>query len=235
LDSTGAPVREFSSDRNAPPPDLAKIKSTPDWLEKPLPLHTSPGQHRFVWDFRYEATPGLDVGAHESDSKEKGVWAPPGRYAVVLSANGKSERQWLTLKPDPRVKATANDYAREFQLAREIEAARVQVRAALHDAKTRHETLLKRPGGAALDAQLMAVADLPSDDPRNSVPVSAHSPETLQGLSEDFDNLAHAADGVDGAPTPDAESGLQKRMKILDAALRRWRALKAQIDSALRR
>ena len=158
------------------------------------------------------------------------MWAPPGRYAVVLSVNGKSERQWLTLKPDPRVKATASDYAREFQLAREIEAARVRVRAALHDAKTLHEALLKRPERAPLDAQLMAVADLPSEDPRNSVPVSAHSPDTLQGLSEDLDKLANAVDGADGGPTPDAESGLQTRMKMLDAALRRWNTLKAQID-----
>ena len=114
-----------------------------------------------------------------------------------------SERQWLALKPDPRVKATASDYAREFELAREIEAARVRC-ARRSDAKTLHEALLKRPERAPLDAQLMAVADLPSEDPRNSVPVSAHSPDTLQGLSEDLDKLANAVDGADGGPTPDA-------------------------------
>ena len=240
LDAKGAAARSFASDKPASQPDITKIKSTPEWIPLPTPLRTSPGQHRFVWDLHYETL----LRPAEDEREPKGVWAPPGRYEIVLSVGGTSLRQTLNLNPDPRVRADAGDYRREFELARSIENARVQIRACLRDAQTLHRQVTKAAATAApefksrlvaLDARLAAYADLPAADPRNSAPPRTHTPDSLQGLSEGFDKLAEAIDGSDGAPTPDAQSGYRQRAGMLAGTLRAWTELKQQIAAALAR
>ena len=47
----------------------------------------------------------------EESAKRKGVWAPPGRYTVVLTVIGaETFGKPLELKPDPRVQCDAGDY-----------------------------------------------------------------------------------------------------------------------------
>jgi photosystem II stability/assembly factor-like uncharacterized protein len=125
-DAAGAPVRTFSSADPDPAPDLAKIDSAPEWLPRSPPPASTAGAHRFVWDLRYALSPGVapnpQLGA---------VWAPPGRYSVVLIAGGETLRQPLTVAPDPRVTAAPASYQAEFDLARRIEADRGRVAAAL--------------------------------------------------------------------------------------------------------
>jgi sugar phosphate isomerase/epimerase len=53
-----------------------------------------------------------------------------------LNVDGQSWRQPLTVAPDPRVSATAQDYKRAFDLARRIEADRVRAHTALAKAKS---------------------------------------------------------------------------------------------------
>src|SRR5207302_10282389 len=104
LDAHGAIVRRFSSDKVPPPPKSSK-KIAPEWIEKPIRLRTSPGQHRFVWDVHYE----LPADLSDENGNTRGVWAPPGRYAVVLTVNGENFRQGLEIKPDPRIVSTGDD------------------------------------------------------------------------------------------------------------------------------
>ncbi len=238
LDAKGAAVRSFASDKPAPQPDITKIKSTPEWIAMPIPLRTSPGQHRFVWDLHYETS----LRPSEDEREPKGVWAPPGRYEIELGIGGATLRQTLNLNPDPRVRADAGNYRREFELARAIENARVQIRSCLRDSRTLHSQLKKaavtvapkhKSELLALDARLATAAGLPPDDRRNSVPSPSHAPDSLQGLSDGFDRMAEAVDGSDGAPTPDAESGYRQRAAMLASTLRTWSELKSQIVAAL--
>jgi len=131
LDESGAVVRTFSSADTLPALDLGKIDSSPEWIERPAPPSANAGLNRFVWDFHYAAPAGI-----ESERPVLGVWAPPGHYTVVLSVDGQSWRQPLTVAPDPRVSATAQDYKRAFDLARRIEADRVRAHTALAKAKS---------------------------------------------------------------------------------------------------
>jgi hypothetical protein len=206
----------------------------------PTPLRTSPGQHRFVWDLHYETS----LRPTEDEREPKGVWAPPGRYQIVLGIGGVTLRQTLNLNPDPRVRADAGDYRHEFELARSIENARVQIRICLRDAEALHRQVTKAAATAApefksrlvaLDARLAAEAGLDADDHRKSAPSRPHAPDSLQGLSDGFDKLAEAVDGSDGAPTPDAESGYRQRAAMLASTLRMWTDLKQRIAAALGR
>ena len=127
-DAAGAVARSYGSADPDPAPDLQKIDSAPEWLPRSPPPAATTGAHRFVWDLHYAPPPGL--------SPEPGVdrvWAPPGRYTVVLIAGGKTFRQPLVLAPDPRVTAPPASYQTAFNLARRIEADRGRVALALKD------------------------------------------------------------------------------------------------------
>ena len=125
-DASGALVRHYSSADPDPAPDLAKISSTPEWLPRSPPPAATKGVHRFVWDMRYALQPGV-----QPNFRLSAVWAPPGRYSVVLTANGKTLRQPLIIAPDPRVRADAASYRDAFNLARRIEADRGRVAVAM--------------------------------------------------------------------------------------------------------
>nr|MDQ2860335.1 hypothetical protein [Pseudomonadota bacterium] len=125
-DARGQPVARFSSADTPPPLDLAKIGAAPEWIVRPTPPLATPGQHRFVWDLHYSPPAAL-----ADDPRESGVWAPPGRYTVTLAVDGRTYRAPLDIAADPRVSATSAAYARQFALARTIEAERVRARVAL--------------------------------------------------------------------------------------------------------
>lgn len=235
-DARGTPLRAFSSDKNPPPPDLSKIRTAPEWLPKPVPLRTTPGQHRIVWDLHFEKPASID------DEFYKGVWAPPGRYSLTLTVDGRDYKQWLVIKPDPRVHARPADYQHEFALARAIETARVRVAAALKEAGALHTLIMQKAAKAdavrkarllALDGAMARLAELPPEDARIAMPEIALPPASLQGLSNAFAKLADAVDGADGAPTPDAESGFRQREQMLANALVQWNTLKPQIQTAV--
>ena len=212
LDARGGLVRSFSSADRAPGPDLAKIEAAPEWIVTPKPLLATPGAHRFVWDLHYAAPAGVGGGRRGGGP---GVWAPPGRYSVVLTVDGREHREPLTLVPDPRVKLALDVYGRQFALAQRVEAERARAHRALADAGRLRKALAARAGSAVdarwerLSARLAEVADLPSDDPRNSVPAPARSLDGLANLSATLDKLAVAVDGADADPSPDAPPWLR--------------------------
>jgi hypothetical protein len=225
LDPAGEEVRRYSSADVASPPDLAKLDIAPEWRAVDQPPAATAGAHRFVWDLHYGAAPGLSGGRKRGGA---GVWAPPGLYTVVLKVGDQSLRQTLLVVPDPRVKVSPEDFAREFSLARKVEGARVQVAALLEKAKALHERLTAAAQTAdpahrskllALDARLDAVTRTPVDNPRNSVPIPPQTVTALADISTRLESLAEAVDGADGAPTPDAQNGFAQAGRALIAAV----------------
>jgi photosystem II stability/assembly factor-like uncharacterized protein len=109
LDKNGLSVRQFSSDDTLytiPPVNIPQY-----WIRPQQILSAKAGTHRFLWDMHY--TP-LNVPASYPIAAIYGNTAPdatspwvlPGNYTVVLTVNGKTYRQPLTIKMDPRVKIT---------------------------------------------------------------------------------------------------------------------------------
>src|SRR6202043_437 len=54
-------------------------------------------------------------------------WGSPGLYTVVLTVNGKNFTQPLTVRMDPRVKASATDLEQQFALSRRLYQLRVML------------------------------------------------------------------------------------------------------------
>ncbi len=108
--ATGDVLRRFS---NRPDPDRGQIA-----------LASGPGLHRVTWDLRYPPP----VTRHPGSAP--GVRVMPGVYQVRLTAGGRSIRQALSIRMDPRVRASVADLTVQRDLGRALDAAR----AALEDA-----------------------------------------------------------------------------------------------------
>ncbi len=230
----GSPVRRYASNDPAPPaPDLARMDTAPEWIPPHPALSAEPGEHRFVWDLRYAAP----------DGHGPGVWAPPGRYTVTVTEGGQTFTQTVEVDPDPRVKLAAGAYAREFALARQIEAERTRAATALAEAEKLHAALAKAQAAAApadkkalaaLDAELVQIAAPAVDGARPGVPTPPKPAGALSELVSTFERLYTAADDADADPSPDVQSGARQASAALDDSLRRWGDLKPRIVAALK-
>ena len=114
-DAGGKLVRKFSSEaKPAPAPRAAPIAAI--WRPAPAGISTKPGMHRFVWDLRYPSPGHDDDEEAEFSGFGGGPQVAPGIYEVRLIANGQTYTQPLTVRLDPRSKASAADLADQLAL-----------------------------------------------------------------------------------------------------------------------
>jgi photosystem II stability/assembly factor-like uncharacterized protein len=240
FDANGDLVRRYSSADKARLPDLSKINMTPDWFQVPVVLKATPGFHRFVWPLRYAAPRALAHGDPWTD----GPWAPPGRYTVKLNVDGRVFSQPLTVKADPRVHLPDSAFAQQFALARKVETERAKLAIATREANALHAALAKARVDTsgdllksidALDSEVVAAGDIVhAGNPYNVWTMPPDNTQNFRFLDEAFGSLMRAVDGgADAAPSPDSQEGYDKLSDMLDAALQKWDALKANQLAAL--
>jgi photosystem II stability/assembly factor-like uncharacterized protein len=229
LDAHKKLVRSFSSEDKHAAPDITKIDATPEWFPSPTPLAATAGAHRFVWDLRYTAPDSLGGGG--------GVWVLPGDYTVKLTVDGKTYTTLLTVRNDPRVKATARDLAQQQALAFKIETARARLAVAGDEVGGVLKQLVALEAKAptelaarlkAFETRLSAETELHAVPPGYGQP--GGKPECLGSLayvSQAFDALQQAVENADGAPTPDALKGYAQQQRNADVVLASWAAVKA--------
>ncbi|HEX4267416.1 MAG TPA: hypothetical protein VHY36_06005 [Steroidobacteraceae bacterium] len=222
-------VRSYSSADHVPAPDATTLEFAPEWVP-PTPVPSAAaGMQRFVWDLHYGAAAA--PGSRHA-SRDAGVWAPPGQYSVELTVAGHDYREPLVVKPDPRVSLPQAAYEREFELARKVEAARLQTSAALGRAVQLLNTLDARLAGAGGARQqmeaLLAKAGKISGTSPHAIPfpaVPSLRTDSLQALSTDLESLESAVDGADADPSPDALSSYAALSQKATATLAEWTRL----------
>ncbi len=232
-DASGQLVRSYSSADKPPAYAAGTAGTAPEWFTSPSVLATSPGLHRFIWPLRYPASPTAAVG--NAYAYADGAWAPPGRYTVELTVDGQTYHQPLTVAPDPRVKLPSDAYARQFAFARKVEAAQARLAAAQAQATNLHAAIkaARKPPVSALDAALAALdakvvertGHADAVNPYNAWAMPPRSTQTFAFLEQAFGKLGNAVDGADGAPSPDAITGYDKLMPMLDTTLGLWQQL----------
>jgi photosystem II stability/assembly factor-like uncharacterized protein len=123
---SGEIIRRHASDdpEEAPVPN----RNMPDYWIRPTPrLAATPGLHRFVWDLRYSPPPvdrmtyPIAAIVGNTPTAPRGMWVAPGTYQVRLTAGGKTLRQAVVVRMDPRVRTSAADLALQFKLSRSID------------------------------------------------------------------------------------------------------------------
>jgi photosystem II stability/assembly factor-like uncharacterized protein len=234
FDAQNHKVRSFSSADPVTTPDPAKLEIAPEWVPAPMRLSTAPGMHRFVWDLRYSKPAAV---ASSGGARERGgVWSPPGQYTVELNVDGRSYRQPLLVKPDPRVQVSQDAFQREFELARKVEDASTRASAASAEAGKLLKALDAREAHAdgSLRAPIAALMDKVSDlsgvqahpGAGNSMPAPPRRLDSLRALSMNLGKLEMAVDGADADPSTDAKASYAALSQTLNGTLDAWQQLK---------
>jgi photosystem II stability/assembly factor-like uncharacterized protein len=229
LDSRGRLVRRYGSTEDGHPPNPSRVRFAPEWAPTVDIPSARPGMQRFVWDLRYPEPSAKTTAAPQKD----GVWAPPGVYAVHLAVMGRTYRQPLIVKPDPRVHISQAAFVRQFRLAQKVEAAQLRASRAVDRAVKlldAMETRLDRSGHlraqmARLRAQVRDVTGAQTH-PERLKELTGKPPartNSLRALAFDLSNLEGALDGADARPSPDALTSYAKLSRLLDAALAKWK------------
>jgi len=92
------------------------------WIRPQQILSAEAGSHRFLWDLHYtplNLPPVYPIGAiYQNTAPEPtSPWVMPGDYTVTLTMDGKSQKQTLNVKMDPRVKTGAFPLQQQFNLS----------------------------------------------------------------------------------------------------------------------
>jgi photosystem II stability/assembly factor-like uncharacterized protein len=233
LEESGARIRRYSSADPVSVADPAKLRTSPEWFETPAQLRTTPGMHRFVWPLRYPAPEKL--GALRWMDND-GIWARPGTYKAVLTVDGQTFTQPLTVAPDPRLKLADSAYDEQFAMARDVVTRWTVVHAALSEAEKLLESLAAQRAAASGDAlaRLVAreerVAAVTGEDWSGAKTDAPVPPQTLRALDQAFSSLYAAVDGADVAPTVDAREGFTRLRAMAEKTLAEWEKVKGETN-----
>ena len=234
FDAEGKLARRFSSDDKLTPTKPESVAFTMNWVHEPEPLPNEAGAHRFVWDLHY----ALPDGVRPSYYLAAGPLVVPGEYSVKLTANGKSSTQPLTVKMDPRVKATPEALQRQFALASQLSERIGEVSAALRQANDLRKQIEERQKDAAGEKEVVTALEQLSQKTESAqgdggddyfmlfgLALPGSAPEPLPRAELALSGLLVVAESADVAPTSD----LRKAAEAWDAAskdaLARWKSV----------
>jgi len=229
FDDSGALVRRFSSADVVAPADPKTSRAAPVWLPGPSTLSAEAGMHRFFWSLRYPPPEALARSPYDN-----GAWAPPGRYRLVLTVDGRRHEQELEIVPDPRVALPLDAYREQHALATHVLELQASVRVAtagawklLYAVRKRRAEAPESLSGAfdALAEHAGAVSGIDPQDPNAPWYLPPKSVMTLRWLDRALGNLYNAIDGADAAPSPDVRTSLAVLEPMATSVLDAWKAV----------
>jgi photosystem II stability/assembly factor-like uncharacterized protein len=246
VDATGNVVRRYASTDKpeSTQEELEKQLIPLYWLRIPRTLPADAGMHRWVWDLRsapptathYEypisAVPG------DTPRTPQGALALPGTYTVRLTVDGKALTAPLTVKIDPRVKASRVDLESEFNLESKLEKMVTASAEAALEAHSVHEQIEKLMSTATPEMK----ESLEKQDKELSAVLngkkSATGGETEPGLDDvagEAAELYGTVGAADAAPTTAQQKAADHASEEQEEALRRWERLKGSVPGLNRK
>jgi len=174
------------------------------------------------YDFSIAAVPGTDT--HELP---QGLFVPPGKYEVRLTAGGQTSSQPLTIAMDPRVQVSAADLAAQRDLYGKVSQAlerATDAQETLHAVTDRLKTLdgelaSRKNAGALRDEAKNLAAEVAKFRGRRG--------DTLDAAAGVLNSLAIDLESADRAPTEPQKEVFETYRKRLGPAIEKWQALAA--------
>ncbi len=246
VDSTGAIVGRFRSSDPVPPLD-PRYPDPTVWARPPRVVSTAPGHHRFLWDMRYPAVPGMSTGPDASDAVPHNTpaipsspWVMPGKYTVRMIAGGRTMSEPLKVVLDPRVKTSAEDLQEQFKVSKSLYDDMLRATAALHQITVLREQLRDRsrdqgkrgasgvsadssPQAGSLEAKLNVIAGSEGSGGRRGGPAG---PPNLGSVRMQLARLQYSIQNADVAPTTAQVEACDVAAKPLAGLLEQWNSLK---------
>ncbi|MGH9506734.1 MAG: hypothetical protein ACRD13_07420, partial [Terriglobales bacterium] len=241
--AAGKLVRQFTSVKHPLPPAPADFYASRPAPEPPLPVRA--GMNRLVWNLRGPKPKEIPFSVYD-EGNSLGVIVLPGRYNVVLTANGQSYSQPLQVEADPRVPSTPAALAAQHALMEKLRAGVAADHDAVFGLKALHQEwtalvahLAHDPSAAGvsaaaqkMDTQVLALEN-------RFYQYKATAGESMLNypieLNSKLGYLENVVDSAGTAPTAQQQAYAQVLLGQLDAALDRWRTLRSQSLPALNR
>lgn len=243
LDSSGNVIRSYTSEE--------KKEETPgeEW-ERDAPADHIPakaGLNVFAWDLRYREPVKIPKAVYD-EGVPVGPLVLPGRYDARLTVDGKASTQRMEVSLDPRVKTSAGDLQKQFDLMlklRDRQEALNKAVLSIRDLRAQLLALENRLGpsdqgkndankalidkSAALRAKITAIEDELINSKATASEDELHYPTKLNSK---FGYLTAAVDSADAAPT-EGELGVFEELNgQLETQLVKWREVTAKDLSA---
>jgi hypothetical protein len=209
------------------------------WVRPSQTLSADAGVHRFLWDMHYAPLTGVEAEypisavPHNTAPQATSPWVMPGTYTVVLTANGKSYTQPLTVKMDPRVKTPAAALAQQFKLSDELYRKLLTLAPAVEEAnnarKQLKEVRKKLSEGtlaAAVDQMDKRIETVVGGAPRR--PGAGTEAPALGMMRTRYLALFNNFQGADVAPTTQATVAVGDLEKQLPPLMAQWEAIKSK-------
>ena len=196
---------------------------------------TDVGLNRFIWDLRYAESvrfPGMILWAGEI----RGPRVVPGMYQVRLTVDGKTATANFEVKPDPRLTASAADYAKQLELGLKIRDKVTETHNAIiqiRDVRKQVDDLLKRIAG---QPSYKAINDAATTLKKNLAGVEESLYQTKNQSSQDPLNypirlnnklaaLAGVVSSADSAPTEQSYAVYNDLVAQIDAQLAKFASI----------
>jgi hypothetical protein len=243
-DSRGNVVRIYSSVAPPAPTLFANVPSY--WFAPSAVLTKQPGMNRFVWNLRLPNPKVLPFGysgailshleytladhaipGQTPREQPEGALVVPGEYTVELAAGGRTEKQSLTVKEDPRVRASREDLLVQFDVAKHAAealavtydgySALARLRAGIVDRLTSVGDKSSAPdlvtAAKALDERASAI--------QNGTPAA----RGLGLVNRDMARYFNMLQSSDSRPATMLRSAITETCEALNLALAAWRHL----------
>src|SRR5258705_11257929 len=234
LDAQGKVIRSFSSE------EKKKETGSDEWEKDEAEEHipAKAGLNQFTWDLRYESPKKIPAAVYD-EGEPSGPLVLPGNYQARLTVGAKNFTAPLGVIMDPRVKTSAEDLRKQFDLRLKMCDRQDEMNKAIlaiRDLRGQLESLEKRLGTnepakplvtastdlrkkiSAIEEELIQVNSKASEDELN-YPTK---------LNSKLGYLQNAVDSADAQPT-EAELGVYAELdQQLETQLAKWREVLAK-------
>ncbi len=244
LDAGGRIIRAFTSEEKKKGDEIEEEGERDEPVDH---IPAKAGLNVFAWDLRYEEPVKIPKAVYD-EGTPAGPLALPGKYQARLTAGGKSSTQSLQVLLDPRVKTSAADLQKQFDLMLRLRDRQDEMNKAIlaiRDLRSQLLALEKRMGGdkAKSDAnknlieQCSALRKKISAIENDLINVDSKASEDELNyptkLNSKLGYLNGAVDSADAAPT-EAETAVFAELDLqLESQLAKWREVTAKDVPAL--
>jgi photosystem II stability/assembly factor-like uncharacterized protein len=120
IDPSGKVIDTMTGKPDAKPTSATPQRRSRRGRDGEPPLPTTAGLHRVVWDMSYKGPKRIEGAMAWPGAASRGPLALPGKYTLKLTVGPRTQTTVLNVRPDPRIKATAEDLQQQLKLALEL-------------------------------------------------------------------------------------------------------------------
>ena len=231
-DNKGGTVRKYSSEDAPQKHDSKKLRIPEYWIRPLQSVSTKMGAHRFLWDMHYTPVPDVEpeypMAAIYRNTAPSATspWAAPADYTVALAVDGKTLEQPITVRVDPRVKASPADLQEQFDLSWQLYQLRLKLAPIGEKFENLSEQLTKLKARAAerpdvtekLETFAQTLNKFGPPHPRPGAPPLLF---VLQSAVSLFNEL----EGADAAPTAAVKAAADDVQTKVTPTMEAWKQL----------